>query len=177
MSDNPFPKPDAKTQEHIDRMFRVARQQLVEDGEVSPIFVILHGSNGVDIVSAEIHSPADKGRTALQVRGLVEVCDAHTVVTVMEIWTLPDGIGLEEARALIAQYGSPSRMPQRVEAVRVAIETRDGKMWDAVARIRRNGRAVKLDPPLCRDLSSQDIAGGGRFSGWFAPEKDAPGLA
>jgi hypothetical protein len=119
-------------------------------------------------------TPTEKDQTSFMVRELVRVLDAHTVVAIMEIWTLPKGISMERAQALYKQYGELANVPERVEAVRVLIEERNGRVADAVAPIVRQGRAVKLAAPIYRDLTRME--GAGRFTGWFGPMKPVPGF-
>jgi hypothetical protein len=171
MSNEQMPRPDAATIAQIDKVLKLARAQLVERGAVPHLFSILHGEHGVEMVPGEFRTDADKERTAFMVRNLVEALEAHTVLSVMEIWTLPSGYTPGQVKALYAKHGGLANAPGRIEAVRVTIETRDGKSWDAQANIVRRGRAVKLAPPAYRDLSGAE--GGGRFVGWFKPRRNA----
>lgn len=171
MNDIPIPPPDVV--KRIDGVLKIARAQLVQKGGLAPVFFIMHDDE-VEVVTTEFETPGDKDRTAMMVRGLVDAHDAHTVVTLMEIWTLPPTMPYEQVRELRARYSQVADMPGRIEAVRVAIEQRDGQTWDAVAPIQRQGRAVKLATPYYRDLSAINAEASGRFAGWFAPERQSP---
>lgn len=154
-------------QGHITQALKGARSQIVEVGESAPV-ILVYGEETM-VVDANVGDNADKNRLAFAVRELVKMNEAHTVVHIHEMWTLPESMSAERKKALVDQYGAISRMPERVEGLMVNIECRDGKGWLARAEIRRKGRAVTLSEPIIDDLSSLDS--GGRFAGWFAPEK------
>jgi hypothetical protein len=172
MSNNPFPKPDAETIGRIDRILKDCRRQIAEKGEVLPVALIMHGDDEIEIVPMLFSNLAEKERVAFGIRELTGIYEAHTVMLIHEVWTLPEGVTKDVADSLLAKYGQIANMPQRVEMVRVAIEERAGGIWEAHARIVRNGRGVKLAEPVYRDFSEGVMSG--RFGGWFAPERPAP---
>ena len=173
MPNNPFPKPDAETIGRIDVILKDCRRQIAERGEVVPVALIMHGDDKIEAVPMVFSNRAEKERIAFGIRELTRIYEAHTVLLIHEIWTLPPGTTQDVADSLLAKYGEIANMPQRVEAVRVGIETRAGGSWDALARIVRKGRSVTLAEPSYRDLSEGEMIG--RFGGWFAPEKPASG--
>jgi hypothetical protein len=154
-------------QGHITQALKGARKQIVEAGE-SDAAILIYGDETV-VVDANVASERDKNILAFSVRELVKMNDAHTVVHIHEMWTLPESMPTERKKALMDQYGAISRMPERVEGLMVNVECRDGSGWLARAEIRRKGRAVTLSEPVIDALG--DLNFGGRFAGWFAPEK------
>jgi hypothetical protein len=154
-------------QGHITQALKGARKQIVEAGESDPV-VLIYGDETV-VVDAIFRTSAEKDRFAFAVRELVKLHNAHTVVHINEMWTLPDAMPAERKRALMQQYGQISRMPERIEGLMVNIECRDGRGWLARSEIHRKGRAVTLGAPLI--MSVDHLTAGGRFAGWFAPER------
>jgi hypothetical protein len=160
-------------QGHITKALKGARSQIVEVGESDPV-ILVYGEETV-VVDARVGDNADKNRLAFAVRELVKLNEAHTVVHIHEMWTLPESMSTQRKIALMEQYGAISRMPERVEGLMVNIECRDGQGWMARAEIRRKGRAVTLSEPIIDALG--DLKSGGRFAGWFAPEKPMADLS
>jgi hypothetical protein len=170
MSNEQFPpRPDDDTIALIDRLLKSARRQLVQSGDVAPVFLVLHGEGGAEAIAGQFENPREKHQVAMMVRGLVNALDAHTVISVMECWTLPRTMTPDEIDALRDQYTQIADMPQRIEAITVMIEQRDGRKWAAQAYIERKGRAVRLGEPVYNDMTGAEVAG--RFGGWFAPER------
>jgi hypothetical protein len=173
MTDQTNKQPDGRLRDLIDTCLKTARSQLVDDGKITPAVLVCHGENEVEVVPAVFNSPADKDRLAFMVRGLAGALDAHTIVLASEIWTLASHVKPEEYKHLLATYKEVRLMPGRIEAVMVNVETRDGEKWHAQAEILRKGRAVQLGPVEYRNLAGMET--GGRFAGWFAPERPIPG--
>lgn len=166
-----FPKPDAETRRRIDSLLKDCRHQLAETGGVVPAALLLHGDDGIMAVPLVFSSLAEKKRVSFGIRELVKLYDVHTVLSVYEGWTLPPGTTKDVADSLLAKYGEIAKMPQRVEVVHVAIETRAGGIWDAQACIVRKDRSVTLAEPVYRDLSEGQLVG--HLAGWFEPERPA----
>jgi hypothetical protein len=160
--------PDKQLRDLIDRALAHARQVMVQHGEVPPVFTII--GREAQIVPCDFANEAKKEMMALMVRELVKLNDAHTVLLISETWTLPEGTTADVAAALYKKYGQLANMPQRVEAVMVSAETREGQNWLALASIERKGRAVRLGATKYMDMSGEDLTSSGRFAGWFAPE-------
>lgn len=152
---------------HVTQAMKGARKQIVEIGEADPVFLI-YGDETM-VINAIFRDSTEKDMLALCVRELVKVQNAHTVVHINEMWTLPDSMSAAKKRALMEQYGAISRMPERVDGVMVNVECRDGSCYLAMAEIRRNGRAVTLGEPAIVKVSGLKTSG--RFAGWFAPER------
>jgi hypothetical protein len=158
----------AEIQDHITQALKGARKQIVETGEADPV-VLIYGDETV-VVEATFRTSREKDMFAFAVRQLVELQNAHTVVHINEMWTLPDEMPRERKKELMEKYGRISDMPERVEGVMVNIETRAGDCYLARAEIRRKGRAVTLGEPVVLRVSG--LRSSGRFAGWFAPEKE-----
>lgn len=156
----------------LDAGFWHARQGLADKGEVVPVFSVF--GDTIVTVPAVFENEKDKDTVAMMVRELVQLHEAESVLMVSEMWMLPHGISVSEARALYARYGAVSKMPQRIEGVVVTIETRYGQHWQATAPTVRNGRVVKLGAVTYKNLAEEAEEFSGRFAGWFAPEKPSP---
>jgi hypothetical protein len=154
-------------QGHIKQALKGARSQIVEVGE-SDAAVLIYGDETL-VVDANVANEREKNALAFSVRELVQMNNAHTVVHIHEMWTLPESMSTERKIALMDKYGAISRMPERVEGLMVNVECRDGSGWLARSEIHRKGRAVTLSEPVVDDLTHINF--GGRFAGWFAPEK------
>jgi hypothetical protein len=158
---------------HVTAALKGARQSLAERGEVRPV-ILLFGDHEPVIIDAAAETGADKDRVAFMTRELVQIHDAHTVLLISEIWSLPEDMPAERVKELLAKYHTPGGCPQRIEQVMVQAETRDGKRYVLRATIQRKGRAVTLATPTILDLTGMQM--GGRYVGWFAPEQPTPGL-
>jgi hypothetical protein len=173
MSNRKFPQPNDRIKGLIDHVLKQARRQIVERGQAVPAAILMHDS-GMEVIPLDLDTAADKDRYAFMIRELANLHEAHTVVMISEAWTLPAGTSPEQAQVLYEKYKRVEAMPGRVEIVHIVVETRDGGRWDGSARIVRNGRSVKLDAPQYRDLSGASYDSYGRFTGFFAPERQVP---
>jgi hypothetical protein len=128
--------------EVIDPLIARAREFL-ESGESLVPFAFVGNFATRQMVPVPLGTGDDRSKdvAAATIRRTADATPADFVFMVVESWGLPPG-KVGQYDSIVAQYGSVSASPWRVDVVAFSLETRHG-LWFAQAPITRKGHSKK----------------------------------
>jgi hypothetical protein len=149
--------PDAEAL--LDLALEHARGSMKEKGRLAPTLIARTPRGLLAFVAGSVDTDEDKDRFANQARLILVGHRATGCVLIMEVWAAM-------ARDGKLAKGAPSKHPERTEAVCIAVETPEQKMWQLLP-IRRDAASRFIEFALSLVPEGAEMTG--RFSELLPP--------